>query len=90
MTVARASILFSTNSAIAFKGLFCERAMMVMTFQLSPILSLPPARLPDPFFAEDTLPIGTVVHETRPADNTRPIARAEGGKTRRVVDKRQV
>ena len=34
------------SPAIAFSGLFWERAIMVMTFQLSPIRSLPPAPLP--------------------------------------------
>lgn len=38
---ARASMLFSTNSAIAFRGLPCDRAMMVMAFQSSPMRSLP-------------------------------------------------
>jgi hypothetical protein len=41
MVAAFASILFSTNSAIAFKGLLCESAMMRIAFQSSPILSLP-------------------------------------------------
>src|SRR6476659_2646730 len=34
-------MLFSTNSAIAFKGLLCESAMIRIAFQSSPILSLP-------------------------------------------------
>src|SRR5438552_13939374 len=41
---AFASMLFSTSSAIAFNGLLCDKAMMVMAFQSSPILSLPRAR----------------------------------------------
>ncbi len=41
MVAAFASTLFSTNSAIAFKGLLCESAMMRIAFQSSPILSLP-------------------------------------------------
>ena len=41
MVFACASIEFSTNSAIAFKGLLCESAMMRIAFQSSPILSLP-------------------------------------------------
>jgi hypothetical protein len=40
---ALASMLFSTSSAIAFKGLVCDSAMMVMAFQSSPIRSLPRA-----------------------------------------------
>ena len=39
--LARASMLFSTNSAMAFRGLLWERAMMRMAFQSSPIRSLP-------------------------------------------------
>jgi hypothetical protein len=38
---ASASMLFSTNSAIAFKGLLCDSSMMRIAFQSSPILSLP-------------------------------------------------
>jgi hypothetical protein len=41
---ALASMLFSTSSAIAFSGLLCDSAMMVIAFQLSLILSLPRAR----------------------------------------------
>src|SRR5271165_5917610 len=41
MVLAWASMLFSTNSAIAFKGLLCERAMIRIAFQSSPIRSLP-------------------------------------------------
>src|SRR5208283_2019578 len=41
MVLACASMLFSTNSAIAFRGLLCERAMMRIAFQSSPIRSLP-------------------------------------------------
>src|SRR6267142_3349031 len=41
MAFACASILFSMNSAIAFKGLLCESAMMRIAFQSSPIRSLP-------------------------------------------------
>jgi hypothetical protein len=41
MLFARASIEFSTNSAIAFKGLLCESAMIRMAFQSSPIRSFP-------------------------------------------------
>jgi len=41
--LARASMLFSTNSAIAFSGLLCDSAMMRIAFQSSPILSLPPS-----------------------------------------------
>jgi hypothetical protein len=41
MFLALASMLFSTNSAIALRGLVCERAIMVMAFQLSPIRSWP-------------------------------------------------
>src|SRR5947209_4602243 len=40
---ALASMLFSTSSAIALSGLLCDRAMMVIAFQSSPILSLPRA-----------------------------------------------
>src|SRR5215469_12702211 len=39
--LACASILFSTNSAIAFRGLLWESAMMRMAFQSSPIRNLP-------------------------------------------------
>src|SRR5579875_570861 len=52
--LACASIEFSTNSAIAFKGLLCESAMMRIAFQSSPIFSLPQAAVPEPrevFFA---------------------------------------
>jgi hypothetical protein len=38
---AEASMLFSTNSATAFKGFCCESAMIVIAFQSSPILSRP-------------------------------------------------
>src|SRR5215469_9896509 len=41
IVLAWASMPFSTNSAIAFNGLLCERAMMRIAFQSSPILSLP-------------------------------------------------
>ena len=34
-------MLFSTNSATALSGLLCDRAMMRIAFQSSPILSLP-------------------------------------------------
>src|SRR6202048_4709720 len=34
-------MLFSTSSAIAFSGLLCDRAMILMAFQSSPIRSLP-------------------------------------------------
>jgi hypothetical protein len=34
-------MLFSTNSAIAFRGLLWESAMMRMAFQSSPIRNLP-------------------------------------------------
>src|SRR4030095_12673181 len=44
MEDALASMLFSTSSAIAFSGLLCDKAMMVIAFQSSPILSLPRAR----------------------------------------------
>ena len=39
--LARASMLFSTNSATAFSGLLCERAIMRIAFQLSPMRNLP-------------------------------------------------
>ena len=38
---AWASMLFSTNSAMALRGLACERAMIRMAFQSSPIRNLP-------------------------------------------------
>src|SRR6266568_2835643 len=38
---AEASMLFSTNSATAFNGFCCERAMIVMAFQSSPIRNRP-------------------------------------------------
>src|ERR1700722_11156010 len=41
MVLARASMLFSTNSAMAFSGLLCESAMIRMAFQSSPIRNLP-------------------------------------------------
>ena len=41
MVVACASMLFSTNSAIALSGLLCDSAMIRIAFQSSPILSLP-------------------------------------------------
>jgi len=34
-------MLFSTNSAMAFRGLLSESAMMRMAFQSSPMRSLP-------------------------------------------------
>jgi len=34
-------MLFSTNSAIAFSGLLCDSAMIVIAFQSSPIFSRP-------------------------------------------------
>jgi hypothetical protein len=34
-------MLFSTNSAMAFKGLDCDSAMIRMAFQSSPIRNLP-------------------------------------------------
>src|ERR1700730_9766898 len=34
-------MLFSTSSAIAFSGLLCDRAMILIAFQSSPIRSLP-------------------------------------------------
>src|SRR5450755_486314 len=45
MTIAAAcaSMLFSTNSAMALSGLLCDRAMIRIAFQSSPILSLPAA-----------------------------------------------
>src|SRR5450755_2618791 len=41
IVLAFASMLFSTNSAMALSGLLCDRAMIRMAFQSSPILSLP-------------------------------------------------
>jgi hypothetical protein len=41
MGLAWASMLFSTNSAIAFKGLLCESAMFRIAFQSCPIRRLP-------------------------------------------------
>ena len=41
--LAFASMEFSTNSAIALRGLLCESAMIRMAFQSSPILSFPPS-----------------------------------------------
>src|SRR5690349_19678975 len=41
MVLACASMLFSTNSAMALSGLACESAMIRMAFQSSPILNLP-------------------------------------------------
>src|SRR6516164_10599544 len=38
---ALASMLFSTSSAIAFRGLLCDSAIMVIAFQSSPVLSRP-------------------------------------------------
>src|SRR5690349_3439033 len=38
---ACASIQFSTNSAIALSGLLCDRAMIRIAFQSSPIRNLP-------------------------------------------------
>jgi hypothetical protein len=40
---ALASMLFSTSSAMAFRGFDWDSAMMVMAFQSSPILNLPRA-----------------------------------------------
>ena len=39
--LARASMLFYTNSAMALSGLLCESAMILIAFQSSPILILP-------------------------------------------------
>src|SRR5439155_10642617 len=41
MVLACASMLFSTNSAIALSGLLCENAMIRIAFQSSPIRNLP-------------------------------------------------
>jgi hypothetical protein len=41
MVRALASMLFSTSSAIAFNGLLCDSAIMVMAFQSSPIFNRP-------------------------------------------------
>jgi hypothetical protein len=41
MVLAWASMLFSTNSAMAFSGLLCESAMIRIAFQSSPIRNLP-------------------------------------------------
>src|SRR5207249_11681821 len=41
MVLACASMLFSTNSAMALSGLLCDSAMMRMAFQSSPIRNLP-------------------------------------------------
>lgn len=41
IALARASMLFSTNSAMAFKGFAWESAMMRMAFQSSPIRNFP-------------------------------------------------
>src|ERR1700688_2424100 len=41
MVLAWASMLFSTNSAMAFSGLLCESAMIRIAFQSSPMRSLP-------------------------------------------------
>ena len=41
MVFAWASIEFSTNSAIAFRGLLCESAMIRIAFQSSPMRSFP-------------------------------------------------
>jgi hypothetical protein len=38
---AKASMLFSTNSATAFNGFCCERAIIVIAFQSSPIRNRP-------------------------------------------------
>src|SRR5271165_324854 len=41
MVLACASMLFSTNSAMALSGLLCDRAMIRIAFQSSPIRNLP-------------------------------------------------
>src|SRR5713101_3486045 len=41
MVLACASMLFSTNSAMALSGLLCESAMIRIAFQSSPIRNLP-------------------------------------------------
>src|SRR5437763_14926520 len=41
MVLACASMLFSTNSAMASSGLLCENAMIRIAFQSSPIRNLP-------------------------------------------------
>src|SRR3989442_1666027 len=41
IVLACASILFSTNSAMALSGLLCDRAMIRIAFQSSPIRNLP-------------------------------------------------
>src|SRR6185437_1097757 len=41
IVLACASIEFSTNLVIAFRGLLCDSAMMRIAFQSSPIRSLP-------------------------------------------------
>src|ERR1700687_1320364 len=41
MVLACASMQFSTNSAMALSGLLCDRAMIRIAFQSSPIRNLP-------------------------------------------------
>ena len=53
--LAWASMLFSTNSAIALSGLDCERAIIRIAFQSSPMRSFPlsdPVDLAAPFLAK--------------------------------------
>src|SRR5258705_1348792 len=57
MVFACASMEFSTNSAMALSGLLCERAMIRIAFQSSPIRNLPLSESVDlvmPIFATVT------------------------------------
>src|SRR5215469_4790717 len=70
--LACASMLFSTNSAIAFRGLLWESAMMRMAFQSSPIRNLPFSdmfRLAVPFFVTDVLSLSAGWKRLRSTDH---------------------
>src|SRR5215831_2880947 len=70
--LACASMLFSTNSAIAFRGLLWESAMMRIAFQSSPIRNLPFSdmfRLAVPFFVTDVLSLSAEWKRLRSTDH---------------------
>src|SRR5215472_10888781 len=60
MVLAFASILFSTSSAMALRGLLCDSAMMRIAFQSSPIRNLPRSDALD--FTALILPLPEINH----------------------------
>src|SRR5579864_5288608 len=68
MVLACASMLFSTNSAMALSGLACESAMIRMAFQSSPILNLP---------RSDSLDLAALVFATMATDLLGIVSKAQ-------------